>query len=219
MSHRPLAFIARPLQSEVITVRISRLRTECDDEPETMCHGQRPPSCRVRGVAAPEVLIEPLTAPAPEEPIMSTASTASMGSMGLLTSSRRWRRRADDIGSLCRNASPSRNGAFSCSVLNPSIAQHARFMVSFMTTEMRRRGQLHTFPYTRRQSRTASRSVRAQRGRPSFAQPRRDDAKRARVDRIGIFVAGRSRNQIGRRVGRKTFWGVFGKCFGRNLSV
>ena len=41
----------RPLQSEAVTVRISRLRLERDDEPEATCHGQRLPSCRVSDVA------------------------------------------------------------------------------------------------------------------------------------------------------------------------
>ena len=81
----------------------------------------------VSDVVVPKVLAEPPTASASEEPIMSTASTASMG---LLTSSRQQPHRDDDIGSLCRNASPSRKGAFSCSVLNPSIAQHARFVAT-----------------------------------------------------------------------------------------
>jgi len=118
---------ARPLQSEAVTVRISRLRLERDEEPEATCHGQRLPSCRVSDAAVLEGLIEPPTASASLEPIMLTASTASMG---LLTSSRQQPRRDDDIGSLCRNASPSRKGAFSCSVINPSIAQHARFIAT-----------------------------------------------------------------------------------------
>ena len=118
---------ARPLQSEDVTVQISRLRLERDDEPEATCHGQRLPSCRVSDIAVLEGLIEPPTASASLEQIMSTASTASMG---LLTSSRQQPRRGDDIGSLCRNASPSRKGAFSSSVLNPSIAQHARFIAT-----------------------------------------------------------------------------------------
>ena len=58
---------------------------------------------------------------------MSTASTASMG---LLTSSRQQPRRDDDIGSLCRNASPSRKGAFSSSVVVSANAQHARFIAT-----------------------------------------------------------------------------------------
>ena len=58
---------------------------------------------------------------------MSTAPTASMG---LLTSSRQQPRRDDDIGSLCRNASPSRKGAFSSSVVVSANAQHARFIAT-----------------------------------------------------------------------------------------
>ena len=58
---------------------------------------------------------------------MSTASTASVG---LLTSSRQQHPRGDDIGSLCRNASPSRKGAFSCSVVVSANAQHARFIAT-----------------------------------------------------------------------------------------
>ena len=118
---------ARPLQSEAVTVRISRLRLERDDEPEATCHGQRLPSCRVSDVAVLEGLIEPPTASASEEPIMSTASTASVG---LLTSSRQQHPRGDDIGSLCRNASPSRKGAFSSSVVVSANAQHARFIAT-----------------------------------------------------------------------------------------
>ena len=120
---------ASPLQSEAVTVRISRLRLERDDEPEATCHGQRLPSCRVSDVAVLEGLIEPPTASASEEPIMSTASTASVG---LLTSSRQQHPRGDDIGSLCRNASPSRNGALLCSGSVFKNAQHARFIASFI---------------------------------------------------------------------------------------
>ena len=90
---------AKPLQSEDVTVRISRLRLGRDDEPEATCHGQRLPTRRVSDVAVLEGLIEPPTASASEEPIMSTAPTASMG---LLTSSRQQPHRGDDIGSLCR---------------------------------------------------------------------------------------------------------------------
>ena len=117
----------RPLQSEAVTVRISRLRLEHDDEPEATCHGQRLPSCRVSDVAVLGGFIEPPTVSASEEPIMSTASTALTE---LLTSSRQQPPRGDDIGSLCRNASPSWKGAFSCSVINLSIAQHARFIAT-----------------------------------------------------------------------------------------
>ena len=81
----------------------------------------------VSDVAVLEGLIEPPTASASEEPIMSTASTASVG---LLTSSRQQHPRGDDIGSLCRNASPSRKGAFSSSVVVSANAQHARFIAT-----------------------------------------------------------------------------------------
>ena len=81
----------------------------------------------VSDVVVPKVLAEPPTASASEEPIMSTASTASVG---LLTSSRQQPLRGDDIGSLCRNASPSRKGAFSSSVVVSANAQHARFIAT-----------------------------------------------------------------------------------------
>ena len=67
---------ARPLQSEAVTVRISRLRLGRDDEPEATCHGQRLPLCRVTSVDEAPPKAEMVYADAPAVEVVVKTATA-----------------------------------------------------------------------------------------------------------------------------------------------